>query len=211
MSNLQFISERAFYAQQRMGRLVKPDTPDGFAYKYVAGVDVAYTNKTAMAASVIFNVDDMNIVNIASSKAEVRVPYISGLLGFREAPIMYKALKKLEAVYDAVLVDGHGIIHPRKFGLACHVGILLNKPTIGVAKSPFVGEVIENEIQDECGSLIGRIIEVFNGKKLFVSIGHNISINDAVQVVHKCILNGSVEPLRAAHEIAGRLRSKKRC
>lgn len=205
MTNIMFITEKAIYAQQRMRKLVTSETAPGFTIKHVASADVAYNNKSAIVASIVYNIMNKKVVEKVTLEEEEKVPYLPGLLGFREGPIMHKAIKKLESGYDAVLVDGHGVVHPRRFGLACHVGVLLDKPTIGVAKSPFIGRIERNEIRDECGALLGRVIEIRDGKKIFVSIGHKISLGDAVQVVRRCIFNGGVEPLRVAHEIAGSL------
>lgn len=212
MTRLAFTVEKAFYAQQKMSKLVSFKTPSGLDVKRVAGVDVGYRDggRRGMVASAVIDLDDMRILETVRLEVNVKVPYIPGLLGFREAPLMVKALGSLKSDFDAALIDGHGVAHPRRFGLACHVGVLLDKPSVGVAKSPLHGEVHEGEMLDECGARIGHVADLGN-RKVYVSVGHKISLDDAVQVVHRCVVDGVVKPLKVAHELSVMSRDGERC
>ncbi|MEM3079584.1 MAG: endonuclease V [Thermoproteota archaeon] len=212
MNRLAFTVEKAFYAQQRMSKLVSVKTPHGLNVERVAGVDVGYgdAEERGVVASAVLDLNDMKILETVRLKVEVKVPYIPGLLGFREAPLMVKALSSLKSSFDVALIDGHGVAHPRRFGLACHVGVLLDKPSVGVAKSHLHGDICEGEVFDECGHRIGRVMDL--GKhKVYVSVGHKISLDDAVQVVHRCVIDGVVKPLKEAHEASIKAWSGERC
>jgi deoxyribonuclease V len=204
-----FINEKAYYAQQRMKKLVINKTPSKLRIKKIAGVDVSYKKAKAFAGSVIYDIMQKELLERTVVEDTVKIPYFPGLLGFRETPIMIKALKMLQTDYDILLVDGHGIIHPRRFGLACHIGVLLDKPTIGVAKSHFIGEIKDKKVIDECKAVIGQILYI-EDKVRYISIGHKISLKDAMQTVQKCIVNGSIIPLESAHDISVNL-SEKTC
>ncbi len=129
----------------------------------------------------------------------VRLGYLPGFLGFREGPLLARIAARLEIIPDVFLIDGHGLAHPRGFGVACHVGLALNKPTIGVAKSLLYGRIQNEAIVAGDGNIIGRILTTPGGRKYYVSVAHRISLPTAVQIVRRSIVNGFSAPLRAAH------------
>jgi len=187
--------------------------------KTVAGADISYTKEDGLffAAVVLLSWPAMNIIEEASSIEEVRFPYIPGLLTFREGPPLLKAFEKLNHYPDAVIFDGQGIAHPRGIGLASHIGLLLDIPTIGCAKTRLIGSygVVGDRVGD-CASLIyndqaiGAVLRTREKvKPVFVSQGHRIGLQKAVEVVLSCC-NGYrlPEPVRRAHLTVNRLRSK---
>ena len=164
--------------------------------KYVAGVDVGFEEnyKITKAAVVVLSFPDLQLVESATAKITTTFPYIPGFLSFREIPALLQALEKITITPDLILCDGQGFAHPRRFGLACHLGVLLNLPTIGVAKSLFIGE--HEEVPLEKGNwqplkhgeeIIGAVVRSrTNVKPLYVSIGHRISLLTAIDYVLKC-------------------------
>lgn len=180
--------------------------------RYVAGVDVSIKHNQAIAAVPVLRYDDLEIVDLAIAKQEVPFPYVPGLLSFREMPVLLAAIKKLKIEPDLILVDGQGIAHPRRFGLASHLGVLLNKPTIGCAKTRFVGN--HDEPAEDAGSytdlwegeeLIGAVLRTRdNVKPLYISIGHKIDLPTALDRVLDCCIGYRLpEPTRLAHQAAG--------
>ncbi|MEW6044535.1 MAG: endonuclease V [Thermoproteota archaeon] len=172
-------------------------TKDSFeSIKTVCAVDVSYKNKMAFASAVIVDKKTLQIIEHIDSKSAVTSPYVPGLLFLREAPPAMAALG-LKNNYDLLLVDGHGQLHPRKCGLACYLGLALDKPTIGVAKSLLCGK-IKNDFVLVDGKKLGAVIRT--KKTLFVSVGHKISLKTAKDVVADLIKAGQwvPEPLRLA-------------
>lgn len=163
---------------------------------YVAGFDVAY-NKKYTCVGVVCKYRTMAIKEISVSKGKT-IPYIPGYLAFREGPLILKAYKKLKKKPDVILVDGNGILHPRKFGLACWVGIKTKKPTIGVAKSLLCGDIHKNFVYIN-GEKRGYLLK---NKRLYISPGHLISLKTAVKIVKNCIKNRLPEPIKIAHAYA---------
>ena len=164
--------------------------------KYVAGVDVGFEDnyKITKAAVAVLSFPDLKLVESATAKIPTTFPYIPGFLSFREIPALLQALEKITITPDLILCDGQGFAHPRRFGLACHLGVLLNLPAIGVAKSLFIGE--HEEVPLEKGNwqplkhgeeIIGAVVRSrTNVKPLYVSIGHRISLPTAIDYVLKC-------------------------
>ncbi len=164
--------------------------------KYVAGVDVGFKDnyRTTQAAVVVLDFPQLQVVEKAVSQCPTTFPYIPGFLSFREIPALLQALAKIETTPDLILCDGQGLAHPRRFGLACHLGVLLNLPTIGVAKSLFVGEyeAVGREkgnwqpLKYE-GDTIGAVVRSRSGvKPIYVSIGHRLSLPTAIDYVLHC-------------------------
>lgn len=199
-----FSFEKAIEIQERFSHLVSKRSALPRKILHVAGVDVAYSDNSSFAASALVDYEDLRSIEIQYTESHVKVPYRPGFLGFREAAIMAKTVRKLTREPDVVLVDGHGLAHPRRFGLACHIGVLLDLPTIGVAKNAFFGEVRGDRVLDKDGREIGATIKV--GKKvLYVSIGHKVSLAAAIRVVKHCVAAKTVRPLRLSHEEATRI------
>ncbi len=162
----------------------------------VAGVDVGFEDQGSItrAAVVVLSYPELQLLDRVIACTPTRFPYLPGLLSFREIPAVLKAFENLETVPDLVLCDGQGIAHPRRFGIACHIGLLTNLPTIGVAKSRLVGT--HAEPPQERGShvplldkdeQIGVVLRTRKGvRPLFISVGHRISLATAIQYVMGC-------------------------
>ncbi|MEM0453534.1 MAG: endonuclease V [Sulfolobales archaeon] len=145
----------------------------------VVGLDLSYSKNVGVAVAVLLDFPQLNLREYAVVKGVVEIPYIPGLLAFREAPLMVKAYEKLGHEADLIVVDGHGVTHPREFGVASHVGLMLDRPTIGVAKNLLYGNIIRGSDGTEyivVNNNIGGFIYISLGKKLYISIGHKISI-----------------------------------
>ncbi len=166
------------------------------AIKYVAGVDMGFNTDGTIckAAVVVLSFPELQLQEQAIATRQTTFPYIPGFLSFREIPAVLEALTKLNITPDLILCDGQGIAHPRRFGLACHLGVITNLPTIGVAKSLFIGT--HPEISQLRGSyqfltdeneIIGAVLRTrTNVKPVYVSIGHKISLTTAIDYVLKC-------------------------
>ena len=154
---------------------------------------------------------ESKVVETERADGTVRVGYLPGFLGFREGPLVVRAVMRLKTRPDVFLVDGHGRAHPRRFGLACHVGLALDAPTVGVAKSPFYGNVTGNNVHAPNGRVVGKVLKAGSGKPYYVSTGHRVSLRDAVRVVRSCFVGNFPAPLRAAHMEAVRLKRQHRC
>ncbi len=188
----------------------------------VAGADVHPIGSQHMIAVVaLLTYPGLDLVETSQALVAVTFPYVPGLLAFREMPAVLKALEGLEREPDVILCDAHGRAHPRRFGLACHAGVLLDKPSIGCAKSRLYGEGEEPDDEPgswtelrspEDGSVIGAIVRtVKGGAPLFVSVGHRISLPTAIQIVLDCVQGRRLpEPLRIAHQIASEIGQRRR-
>ncbi|MEM2896766.1 MAG: endonuclease V [Candidatus Bathyarchaeia archaeon] len=177
------------------------------SFKKIAGADVTYFRGMGICSALNFNIESLSVIDKAICEMKIDFPYIPGFLAFHEGPIIVKTIRKLSIKPDVLLVDGHGIAHPRKCGLASFVGILLNMPTVGVAKEKLYGRIKGNRIYDEKGEVIGAIVKPSYGKKLlYVSIGHMVSLNDAIKIVLMCTVKNYPEPLKMAHEEVKRIR-----
>ncbi len=178
----------------------------------IGGVDIGERGGVARAACVVMSFPELEVVDCAVSSSPTSFPYVPGLLSFREIPALIPALEKLKVDPDLMLVDGQGFAHPRRFGLASHLGVLCSKPSIGCAKSKLLGSF--REPGPERGSMeclydgeviIGMALRTRDHvKPLFVSVGHNISLNSAVHFVLQCCTRYRLpEPVRFAHHAAG--------
>ena len=180
----------------------------------VAGADISVDRKRGhgTGAVVVCAYPELEVVEVAVATAPLTFPYIPGLLSFREVPVLRAALAKVREPIDLLLVDGQGLAHPRRFGLACHLGLLLDLPTIGCAKSRLIGEHAKPD--DPAGSradladggeVIGAVLRTRSGvKPLFVSIGHKIGLAEAESWVLRCASGFRLpEPTRLADQAAG--------
>ncbi|OMF43414.1 deoxyribonuclease V [Paenibacillus peoriae] len=162
---------------------------------YVAGVDVAYSEQSDLlvAAIVILEANSLNIVESVVVEDSVQFPYISGLFSFRELPSIVKAFKQIKTFPQLVVCDGQGIAHPRRFGLASHLGVIFDIPTIGCGKTKLLGDFQEpSQERGACSLLvdreeiIGSVLRTQeNIKPLFVSVGHRISLDTACNWILK--------------------------
>jgi deoxyribonuclease V len=179
----------------------------------VAGIDVGFEKRGTVtrAAVVVLDFPGLAPVERAVARRPTRFPYVPGYLSFREAPAVLAALKKLRARPDLLLCDGQGLAHPRRLGLACHLGLLLDIPSIGVAKSRLIGvhaEVPEPKggwtaLEDD-GEIIGVVLRTRAGAKpVYVSVGHRISLATAIDYVMRCTTRYRLpETTRHAHRLA---------
>ena len=164
--------------------------------RYVAGVDVGYDNADAVsrAAVTVLSFPDLQLQQQSVVRSPTAFPYVPGFLSFREVPAVLDALKNISLVPDLILCDGQGLAHPRRFGLACHLGVLTGIATIGVAKTRFIGE--HSEVGFDRGSwqplldgpeTIGAALRTQAGvKPVYVSIGHKVSLLQAIEYVLRC-------------------------
>lgn len=163
---------------------------------FVAGVDVGFEENYTItqAAAAVLSFPDLKPVEQAIARIPTTFPYIPGFLSFREIPALLQALHKLHPSPDLILCDGQGLAHPRRFGLACHLGVLLDLPSIGVAKSRLIGT--HDELDAEKGSwqplwdkgeIVGAIVRSrTNVRPLYISIGHKMSLSTAIDFVLRC-------------------------
>ena len=181
------------------------------AGEHVGGVDVAYRGDEAYAACVVMN-GSLRVVDSSSVTVRVRFPYIPGSLSFREAPAVEAAAGRVSG-FDVLLVNGHGLAHPRGCGLATHVGLDLGIATVGVAKNRLVGGV--GEAADDWepitykGAVVGARLKIDDHSPVYVSVGHNISLKTSMEIVRRTTTDGRLpEPLRRAHQAAEELRRR---
>jgi len=185
----------ALALQDRLRPLADHRGPGPAAPRHVAGLDVAYagdgrgTGDLVAAAVVVIDTATLAVVERATATARTTFPYVPGLFAFRELPALVTALRALETVPDLLLCDGHGLSHPRRFGLACHLGVLTGLPTAGVAKTPFVGDHDPAALGPERGAhadlldggeTVGRVLRTQTGvKPVYVSTGHRVDLATA--------------------------------
>lgn len=168
----------------------------------VCAVDVSYKGQDAYAGAVLVDAKSLKVIENVRKKTKVTTPYIPGLMMLKESKPALSAIRSLRQDFDLLLVDGNGRLHPRMCGLACYLGILLDKPTVGVAKSLLCGKIHRNSVKLD-GEIVGRIIEN-GGKKIYVSSGHKISLKSAVKLIKSLIREGQLlpEPLRLADRLS---------
>jgi len=185
---------------------------DGFgALELIAGADAAYEGDEAYVAYVVM---DRSLEELESHSVEVGVgfPYVPGYLSFREAPAIIRAAEGVSG-FDALIVNGHGVAHPRGFGFASQVGLELGRPTIGVARGLLVGRVVEGpqgwSPLKYGGRTVGALLEL-GRHRVYVSVGHMVSLETSVRIVRDMTAGGILpEPLRLAHRAAERLKRRK--
>lgn len=186
--------------------------------RIIAGADISYDKQSErfFAGVVVFRLNDhLELIEECAVVGKARFPYIPGLLSFREGPILLRAFRKLKVNPDVILFDGQGIAHPRNFGLASHIGLILDTPSIGCAKSRLVGEYdpVEN-VAGARSKLIykNKVVGValrtkVNTKPIFVSVGHKITLALAIStVLRTCCGYRIPEPIRHAHIFVNKLR-----
>ena len=177
----------------------------------IGGADVAFSpdGKHCLAVLVVLAWPDLATLEIAHAQAPLDFPYIPGLLSFREAPAVLAAAQKLRQPPDVLILDGQGLAHPRRCGLACHVGVQLDWPTIGCAKSRLIGQHRQPGLKRTCQcslrdgpDVIGKVLRTRdNVKPVYVSVGHRVSLPQAVRIVlGACTRYRLPEPTRRAHQ-----------
>lgn len=164
--------------------------------RYVAGLDAGFDKDRGLtrAAAVVLSFPDLELVEEVTAQIPTEFPYVPGYLSFREIPALLAALQELTTTPDLILCDGQGYAHPRRFGLACHLGVVLDCPTIGVAKSRYIGTHDElpaekgqwQPLMDD-GERIGAVLRSrTNTRPLYISIGHRICLTTALSYVLHC-------------------------
>ena len=201
--------------------------------KLVAGLDCAFSKngKEIIAVVIVLKLPSLELVETATAVQKVTFPYIPGLLSFREAPACIAAVEKLKLSPDAFIIDGQGIAHPRRLGIASHLGLFFNKPTIGCAKSRLIGtfeepafekgtysllkdasaknnqsSIINNQLQEVIGAVVRTRTNV---KPVFVSVGNKCTLDDAIRIVLACTTKYRIpEPTRLAHQLVSRSKTE---
>ncbi len=211
------VTPREAVRRQRLWR-DKVESHDRFGrLRYVAGADVAFDPQTDMAFAgvLVYRFPELTEVERQMAQRKLRFPYVPGLLSFRESPVLLTALAKLRTKPGVILVDGHGLAHPRRFGIACHLGVVLDVPTIGCAKSILVGEAAELGVHTgaraplmDHGERVGMVLRTRDKvNPIYVSVGHRVSLNSAVRIVSRCIDGFRIpKPTREADQWVRNLR-----
>jgi len=178
----------------------------------IAGADVAFVEDIAHACVVVLSFPKLDVLETVVHKEKVTFPYIPGLLSFRETPALAQAFGKLHHEPDLIFIDGQGLAHPRAAGIACHIGVILDRPTIGCAKSLLFGSYKEpkqargavSDLRDDGGGVIGAVVRTKDGvQPVFVSIGHKIDLAQAIEFTLACGKGYRVpEPTRQADLLA---------
>jgi len=215
-------ARKAIALQKKLARRVVLQPLDVKAVRYVAGVDVSFPGgppwmrrmpSEGAAAAVVYDVFEKRVVETAHARGAAGMAYVPGLLSFREGPIVIEALKKLRHVFDVIMADGQGIAHPRRLGIASHVGLWTGKPAFGCAKSLLVGAV-QGRLGEKAGAcrrivhggeVVGAAYRTRSGvKPVYVSPGHLMDLASVTALMKR--LRGKYrlpEPVRAAHFAAG--------
>ena len=184
----------------------------------IAGADLAVfrNRQTAYAGVVVMSYPDLSVLETCWEQVDVSFPYIPGLLSFREVPVLIRVFESLKNEPDLILIDGQGIAHPRRMGLATHLGLVFDKPTVGCAKSRLYGNYQEpapiagsiQPLMDGQGEVIGAVVRTkTNVRPLFVSVGHKIDLKGSLHfVLSSCRGYRLPEPTRQAHMLVNRLK-----
>jgi deoxyribonuclease V len=202
--------------QRRLAGTVRLTAP-GKEIRLVAGVDAAFSHDgtRCIAAAVLWDAQRQVALEERIAERPLTFPYVPGLLSFREAPAVIAALRKLRREPDAIMCDAHGLAHPRRFGLACHVGVICDRPTVGCAKSPLVGNHGEPArkrgsrvaLRHE-GERVGTVLRTRDGvRPVYVSVGHRIDLETAERIVLQCGVGYRLpEPTRLADRLVARVK-----
>jgi len=186
--------------------------------KYIAGTDISFDKFSThvFAGIVLLSFPDLQLVAYSLVKKEVHFPYVPGYLAFREVPALLDAWEQLKIIPDVIVVDGHGIAHPRRMGIAAHFGVQVEKPALGCAKKKLFGVYEEpaNEagsftlLNDKQGAPLGSVLRTkTNVKPVFVSPGHLMDITDSRELIQKCVTKYRLpEPTRLAHNMVNQFR-----
>ena len=183
--------------------------------RHVAGADVSTQGEMAYATVVVLEFPQLSLVEVQGYEVPIGFPYVPGLLSFRELPSVVGALEKTQTSVDVLILDAHGLAHPRRMGLASHLGIFLDVPTVGCAKNRLVGSFEQPGREKGSatdlvhrGELVGRVLRTRDGvSPVYVSVGNGIDLESAVDLVLACCTKYRLpETTRQAHNAANRLR-----
>lgn len=210
--------KEAIFLQKKLSSNVRLEKFDVSSVRVVAGADVSYLKeyRLALAAVVITELPNFKVLAKSFFVDEIKFPYVPGLLAFRELPALLNCFHNLTHSFDAVLVDGHGIAHPRRFGLASHLGIILNKPTVGVAKKLLHGEKVMpgkkkgdmKYIYDENNKPVCVVLRTReNVKPIYISPGNRVDVDSSLEFIKRTTGKYRIpEPLRLAHQLTQKLK-----
>ena len=196
-------------------RVVAGPALDLASVRYVAGADVSTAGDRAYATVTALDFPGLSVVEVQGFEAPLEFPYVPGLLAFREIPSAARALRKVETAVDVVILDAQGLAHPRRMGLASHIGLFLDVPTVGCAKSLLVGKFEEPGLEKGStanlvhrGEVVGRVVRTRERvSPIYVSVGNRIDLRSATVLVLACCTRYRLpEPTRQAHNAANRLR-----
>jgi deoxyribonuclease V len=211
--------KQAAELQVELSERIRVSGPPG-SIKNIAAADIAYTRDegTALCAVAVFSYPELRLQNIAFAQGRITFPYIPGFLSFREGPLIINTFMKLDNLPDAIIADGHGIAHPRRFGLASYIGLELDIPCIGCAKSFLYGSYEEPSVKkgstsilyDENYNPVGIVLRSReNVRPVFVSPGHLAGIHESAEIIMNCVRQYRIpEPQRYVNIELNKLRNK---
>lgn len=205
--------QEAVQLQKEMVTQVIHDQPLALSsVNYIGGVDVSVKEGVSQAAVVVLSYPDLELIEAVTAAMPTPFPYVPGLLSFREGPALVEAFEKLQTVPDVFIFDGMGRIHPRRIGIASHMGLWLGKPTIGCGKTHLIGTYerpgeAKGEYSDlsDKGEVLGVVLRTRKGAKpVYISPGHLMDIDSAIEITLACTPKYRLpEPIRQAHRAAG--------
>jgi deoxyribonuclease V len=201
--------DRLYVEQERLAK--RATLYDAFGkIRLIAGVDCSYLGDHIIGGVVVVDYATLKPVERVYAVLKLKFPYIPGLLAYREADAMMAAIRKIKSDADVLMIDGFGINHPRRCGIATHIGVKLDMPAIGVGKSFLCGEASDDDYICQSGEKVGRLVYSAGSKRpIYVSPGHKISLDTAVEIVTRCICSGRIpEPARLAHEYVTAIRNE---
>lgn len=186
--------------QKEMAKKVISENTQNDELIYICGADVAYRNNVAYCSAVLMNKNTMEVKESVNVTLKINHPYVPGFFVLRESEVIINILKTLRNRFDLLLIDGHGVLHPRRCGLASYVGIIIDKPTIGVAKKILCGTVNADQFIDVGGVISGFKMIKEKKKPIYISVGHKISLINAIRIIKQLVRPKEriPEPLRLA-------------
>ncbi len=202
---IQAVAQAETQQMELANRVIVRDEPP-FDGLLVTGIDVAYTDTDALGCAVVMDLHSQIVVQIRKRTCECRTPYLPGFFQLREGPVVAAILGELEPT-GPILINGNGVLHPRRLGLASYLGVTMDKQTIGITKTLLQGK-IQTRSGDtagivDAGQAVGSALWLNDRKRpVYVSVGHRISLETALEVVRATSVHGFPEPLRRAHSIA---------
>lgn len=208
---MEFNPEIAKKLQVALSSHISTSGIDVGSVRYVAGLDVSYRGSSGLAVAALLSYPQLDLIEYVVVKGEVGIPYIPGLLAFREAPLLIKACELLSTKPDLLVVDGHGVTHPRRFGIASHIGVVLDTASIGVAKSLLYGKIVDSGSENLVlvGDFIGGFVVSRGRKHLYFSIGHKVSLDNLRTLSKTLFRNHDLpEPTYYADMISKQVRSR---
>ena len=176
----------------------------------IAGIDTSYSQDDAIAAIVVCSYETMEVIEKVFARTRAKIPYVSEFLAYREGPAISEAYSMLKSIPDILMFDGNGILHPRRCGLASHMGVLLDAPSIGIAKSLLIGEIKGSIVYVDMEARAESVATREHARPIYVSPGNKISLRTSVEIVKKCMRfpHKLPEPLHLAHKYSKEIMEK---